>query len=96
MKAKVAYTYKWTDREIREMPFKIFYQYWLAIAPLEAEDMLRGFKVSVYPHLKPQKAKELFNRIKLIITKSINKTGGKLADYNSVMAKLQGAVKRGK
>lgn len=96
MKAKVAYTYKWTDREINGMPAKVFHQYWLAITALEAEDMLRGFKMSVYPHLKNIKAKELFSSTKRLIGRVINRSNGKLASYDDVVNKLQGLIDHGR
>lgn len=41
-----------------------FDQYWLAITKIEAEEMLMKLTIADYPHLKPTRRKELYNRLK--------------------------------
>lgn len=72
------------------MDLTTFNQYWLAITAIEGEQMLREFNTSVYPHLKPNKAHELFRKIERKVQSVIDKSGGKLADFNETMSKIQG------
>jgi len=51
MKAKIAYTYGWTDAYISRMPYRKLLRYWKAITPIEAQKALIDFEVSSYPHL---------------------------------------------
>lgn len=96
MKAKVARTYGWTDKEISSMPAKVFNQYWIAITPIEADEMIRGMKVAVYPHLKASNAKKLFNEVKRQVKQYINFSDGKLSNYEDALSKVKGFMSRGR
>ena len=41
-----------------------FDQYWLAITKIEAQEMLIGITIADYPQLKPQRRKELYNKLR--------------------------------
>ena len=52
MKAKIAYTYGWTDAYISKMPYRRLLTYWKAITPIEAQQALTAMDVASFPHLK--------------------------------------------
>jgi hypothetical protein len=53
-----------TPRELDEMSVIEFDQYWLAITKIEAQEMLLEFTVADYPHLKPNRRREVYNKLK--------------------------------
>ena len=47
-----------------EMTVIDFDQYWLAITKIEAQEMLIELTIADYPHLKPMRRRELYNKLK--------------------------------
>ena len=92
MKAKVAYTYGWTDEVINRMPYKTFLQYWIAITPIEAEMLLGQMNAAAYPHMKRPAAKKFFQQVKRQTTQLINKSQGKVKSYKDVIENLKNKV----
>lgn len=44
--------YGWTHEEINNLPINTLWEYWEAITVIEAQEMLKDFKVSSYPNFK--------------------------------------------
>jgi hypothetical protein len=84
MKAKVAYTYGWTDAYIESMPHPVFLDYWKAITPIEAEEQLRGFEICSVPHMKKPDRKELVGKYRRLMKSMIDRSGGKLASVKDL------------
>lgn len=92
MKAKVAYTYGWTDREMLSMPYKTFLEYWRAIKSLESEEQLLAFEAHSVVNLERAKRKEVIGRYRRNISSIIDKSGGRLAtvqDLAKAFARMQ-------
>ena len=53
-----------TPESLDEMSVIEFDQYWLAITKIEAQEMLIEFTIADYPHLKPNRRKEIYNKLK--------------------------------
>jgi hypothetical protein len=79
MKAKMAYTYGWTDRDIQSMPYKTFLEYWLAIKAIESEEQMLEFEANCFSKLEKSKRKEVIGRYRRNVSSVIDRTDGKLA-----------------
>lgn len=90
MKAKVAYSYGWTDREIMSMPWESFLEYWKAITPIEAQKALADISVFNYSKMKKENRQKLDRKLRTDAYSSIDNTEGRLANYNDVLAKISG------
>ena len=53
-----------TPELIDEMSVIEFDQYWQSITKIEAQEMLIEFTIADYPHLKPNKRREMHNKLK--------------------------------
>ena len=88
MKAKIAFTYGWTDKEIESLPIRTFLYYWIAITPIEAEKARLECAISAYPYLKKPDIKKFDRRLAQDARKFIDSNEGKLASYSDIAARF--------
>lgn len=55
--------YGLTPKQVRELDAHTSNQLWLAITPLEAQEIQNAMMVSAYPHLSKEKAKEISSKV---------------------------------
>ena len=84
MKAKVAYTYGWTDKYIDSLEFRVFLDYYKSITPIEAEAQLRGFEVAIVPNLDKKTRRELVRNYKKMMAESVERPTKKLGSIQDV------------
>ena len=53
-----------TPESLDEMSVIEFDQYWQSITKIEAQEMLIEFTIADYPHLKPNKRREVHSKLK--------------------------------
>lgn len=78
MKAKVAYTYGWTDAEINVMPYPVFLEYWRAITPIEAGVQLLNIESASIGMADSKDRKKLIQHYRSEIKSSIDRSEGRL------------------
>ena len=84
MKAKLAYTYGWTDGEIESLPYRDLMQYWMAITVIEAERQLLNIEVACAPMMDKEPRKNLIRSYKQKCRMLIDTTDKKLASIKDV------------
>ena len=77
-----------TPEHLDEMTVLDFNQYWKAIEYIEAQEMLVAITAEDYPHLKPNRRKEIYNKLKNAVRGS--KTGNLTSPEE--IAKAIGAI----
>lgn len=55
--------YGMTPKQVRELDAVTSRQLWLAITPLEAQEISNAMMISAYPHMKPEKASEISRKV---------------------------------
>lgn len=55
--------YGLTPKEVKELDAVTTRQLWLAITPLEAQEIQNAMMVSAYPHMNQAKAKEISSKV---------------------------------
>ena len=78
-----------TPESLDEMSVIEFDQYWLAITKIEAQEMLMELNVVDYPHLKPNRRKEIYNKLKRV--QGNGKVSGALMSPQEIAKKI-GAI----
>lgn len=90
MKAKVARTYGWSEKDMESLSIKKFYEYWLCIPALESQSTLNMIQASQYPHLKDRSARtKVFNKLSKVIKSVVkNPNDGKTATFGNLMKSI--------
>tara|TARA_B100000214_G_C23925464_1_gene608136 strand:- start:817 stop:1083 length:267 start_codon:yes stop_codon:yes gene_type:complete len=57
-----------TPESLDEMSVIEFDQYWQSITKIEAQEMLLEFTIADYPHLKPNRRREVYRKLKRLQT----------------------------
>ena len=78
-----------TPESLVELSVIVCDQYWLAITKIEAQEMLIEFTITDYPHLKPNRRKEIYNKLKRV--QSNGRTEGALMSPEEIAKKI-GAI----
>lgn len=81
------YNGAFTSRDVDEMPFYLFEQYWTAITIIESRETLSAFTIADFPHLKTGKRKEIYNKVQSCMTQSNQK-----AQSTEEIARMLGAL----
>lgn len=81
------YNGAFTSRDVDEMPYFLFEQYWSAITIIESRETLSAFTVADFPHLKAGKRKEIYNKVQGCLKQSNTK-----AQSTEEIARMLGAL----
>ena len=81
------YNGSFTSREVDEMDVDEFEQYCSAINIIESRELLSQFTVADYPHLKSEKRRQIYNRVKACMQNKSTK-----AETTEELARMLGAL----
>lgn len=93
MRAKVVSFYGFSDRDVKEMPYVDFIDYWKCITPIEAQNYLMLLKINAYPKLKASPRKQFFSTLEKLTKANLDsgKRNRNLSDIAQGLAsKLNG------
>lgn len=82
------YSGAFTSREIDEMPVDEYEQYFNAIRIIESRQILNGFVVADWPHLKGIKRQEIHRRF----TRQVSNDKSNVANSTEELARMLGAI----
>lgn len=84
MKAKVAYTYGWSDEQMTRMKYDTFLDYWIAITVIESEAQLLNIEAACAHIVKKSAREKMISRYRRGTRNSISKTTGRLGTIQDV------------
>jgi hypothetical protein len=89
MKARLAYYYGWTDKEILKLKWSTFRNYLKCTESFEAQEAMTMIQASAYPNLKSKKDRDkIFNSYSKMadIIKKDNEKVSSIEDFANILS----------